>query len=136
MTLIVVDASIAVKWLIDEGDQERAIAIGKLGDLIAPDIISLEVANALWAKVRAKKISRSHADDLFATLMHWPMTFASSVRLAERARSLSFELDAAIYDCLYWALALEQSAALATADLAFIAKLRRKRVPASRIILL
>jgi predicted nucleic acid-binding protein len=62
----VVDASIAVKWVIlevlsDEADRGRD---GE-DDVLAPDLLLVEVANALWKKTAAKEISLREADAAF-----------------------------------------------------------------------
>ena len=50
---VVVDASVAVQWFAREAGSEAAARLVE-GDqpLIAPDIMPLEVANALWKKTR------------------------------------------------------------------------------------
>jgi predicted nucleic acid-binding protein len=51
--ILVIDASVAVKWFVDEPrrDQTRDVP-GRDMDLIAPDLILVEVANALRNKTR------------------------------------------------------------------------------------
>ena len=48
---MVIDASVAFKWLVEEDDS--ALAIGLLGheDLLAPGLILAEVGNALWKRI-------------------------------------------------------------------------------------
>ena len=50
MTGFVVDASVAIKWLVDEPLSERAAKLLKDDlPLAAPELIYAEAANALWA---------------------------------------------------------------------------------------
>ena len=51
--ILVIDASVAAKWFVDEPrrDQARDV-LGRGMDLIAPDLILVEVANALRNKTR------------------------------------------------------------------------------------
>ena len=58
---LVVDASIAVKWVLPEPDSERARALILRGDLTAPDLLRLEVANALWKQARRGAITPERA---------------------------------------------------------------------------
>ena len=52
MTLIV-DASVAIKWFIDEPGSEVARRLWRdEPDLLAPDLLVPEVCNAAWRKVR------------------------------------------------------------------------------------
>ena len=51
----VIDASIAVKWVIPEVLSDRADRV-RAGDndVLAPDLLLVEVANALWLKTIAR----------------------------------------------------------------------------------
>ena len=54
----VVDASIAVKWVIPEVLSEQADRIRDSDDdVLAPDLLLVEVANALWRKTVAQEIT-------------------------------------------------------------------------------
>src|SRR6266404_5666664 len=48
----VIDASVALKWVIEEDGSEAATAL-LVGDVLAaPDFVVIECANVLWAKTR------------------------------------------------------------------------------------
>ena len=50
MTGYVIDASVAVKWLVGEAhSKEAARILDGEPNLIAPELLFAEVANALWA---------------------------------------------------------------------------------------
>ena len=50
---LVVDASVAVKWLIAEEGSDAAHGLAASGDdLYAPRLMASEIANALWRKAR------------------------------------------------------------------------------------
>ena len=50
---LVVDASVAVKWLVEEEDSEAADRLlEQRHELFAPRLMASEVGNALWRKVR------------------------------------------------------------------------------------
>ena len=55
MTLVV-DASVALKWFVDEDGSDRAVALLD-GDepLIAPDLVVAEVCNAAWKSLRRRR---------------------------------------------------------------------------------
>jgi predicted nucleic acid-binding protein len=58
----VVDASVAVKWILPESGSSAAAALRKLNDdLSAPSLIAVEVGNALWKAVRRGSVTRSEA---------------------------------------------------------------------------
>lgn len=58
---LVVDASVALKWFVPDPGHEAALAILKADDaepqLLAPDWLLVEVANALWKQWRRQAIT-------------------------------------------------------------------------------
>ncbi len=117
----VVDASVAVKWYFPEIGWERAAALlaARLEDdreLIAPDLIALELTNVLQKKIKLSHCDRDAAFDILALWASDRPEFVSSVELAPRALELSLLLDHPLYDCIYIAAAVEQAARLVTAD--------------------
>jgi len=114
---IVVDASVAVKWFFEESGFQPARALLDTGEsLIAPSIVLVEVANAAWKRHRRGEIGTHDAREL-VRLMDGPFTRIEPLEsLVFEAAQLSLQLDHVIYDCLYLALAMQQAAAVATAD--------------------
>jgi len=50
---VVVDASVAIKWLLEESGTRPAVRLlAERRPLLAPDLMLIEAANALWKKVR------------------------------------------------------------------------------------
>lgn len=64
MTEVVIDASIAIKWVIDEPGTDEALTLRRNARLIAPELLVAECANVLWKKVQRNELSRDEA--LFA----------------------------------------------------------------------
>ena len=52
MNTLVIDASIAVKWVVEEDGTAEALVLRQKAKLTAPDLIIPECANILWKKVR------------------------------------------------------------------------------------
>ena len=50
MNTLVIDASIAVKWVIEEDGTPEALALRQNAKLIAPELLVAECANILWKK--------------------------------------------------------------------------------------
>lgn len=136
--MIVVDASVAVKWLLAEADSEAAFALlAEHGNAVAaPDLLLIEVARALIAAANSRRIDRARCE---AALDEWlaiaggfdlhrsgPQTIATASRIA-------LDLGHPLADCLYLALAVERGCDLVTADAKFTA---RARVTHDRITLL
>ena len=66
----VVDASVAVKLLVDEPDSDAARQLAASGEeLHAPRLMASEVANALWRKARAGQIERADAGAALALIV-------------------------------------------------------------------
>ncbi|MPZ49378.1 MAG: PIN domain-containing protein [Dehalococcoidia bacterium] len=115
-TSAVVDASVAVKWFLPEGDSAQAWSvIDRFDDLLAPDLIIAEVANVFLKKLRRGEAS---ADAAVADLLNLPRYFQlkETTSLAERAFRIAVEHNRSVYDSLYVALALQEHCPLITAD--------------------
>ena len=75
---VVVDASVAVKWLIVEEDADIARELATSGeDLHAPRLMAPEVANALWRKARLGEIERGDAGALPANVPDMPVRWGA-----------------------------------------------------------
>jgi predicted nucleic acid-binding protein len=119
---LVVDASVVVKWFVEEEGQAKAFAILERSDeCFAPDLVLVEVAGALDKKFKAGMVSRQQAFEA-VTAIQSKMTMVAGTRLIESALDLASELKHPVADCLYLACALELDARLVSADKAFIEK--------------
>ncbi len=118
---MIVDASVAIKWLVREEDSELADALIMRGGLIAPDLIASEIANAIW-----KKRSRNELTDIPASLGNVIEIFDSlepTAPLIVRATEIAVELSHPAYDCFYLALAEVEDSQAVTADKKLLNKL-------------
>jgi predicted nucleic acid-binding protein len=113
----VVDASIAVKWVIPEALSDLADRVRDgAEDVLAPDLLLVEVANALWRKTTAREISAREADAAFDLVRRSGIDLRPAGPLLPRAMDLARRLDHPVYDCVYLALAEREEATLVTAD--------------------
>lgn len=123
---IVLDASVAIKLVISEPDtpvaRERALTDE---ERIAPDWMITEVASALAKKVRYDAVAVEHAAQALEAMPRFVDRFVASGPLLRRALELSAELDHALYDCLYLAVALDGGGRVLTADNGFHASATR-----------
>lgn len=125
MTLVV-DASVAVKFLVlEDGWQEARRLIADPGPLIAPDWIVPEVANAMWKKVARKELLEADALANLDVLPEFFVALAPARELLRDAYRRSFALKHAVYDCIYLELAMRETAKLVTADEKFVASATR-----------
>ena len=57
MNTFVIDASIAVKWVVEEHrTPEALLALRQKAKLIAPELLVAECANILWKKVQRQEL--------------------------------------------------------------------------------
>jgi len=117
---IVIDASVALKWVVSEADSDAADAILDQ-DLMAPVLWLAEAANVLWRKARTREITAEEANARLSELRKAPVASLSMEPYLERALELAVEIGHPVYDCIYLALALHHRTHLVTADRRFAA---------------
>lgn len=120
---LVIDASIAVKWIVDEADHDLARGLlARFSDLYAPDFLLAEVGNVLWKKTRSGQLSGEQARRGLASMSSYFTELSPSAAYVEQALALATRLDHPIYDCLYAACAERLAATFVTADEKFLRK--------------
>jgi len=112
---LVIDASVLVKWFVDEPGADRAAAL-RGGDLAAPDLILVEVGNALWKHQRRGVLADADYVGAVEALQAAPVTLVSAAGLLPAAARIAAELDHPLYDCVYVALAMRDGVPLVTDD--------------------
>jgi predicted nucleic acid-binding protein len=130
---LVIDASIAIKWVVEEEGTAEALALKRSARLATPDLLVPECANILWKKVRRAELSSQEASIAARLLARSEIELLPMRTLLERACRLAVDLDYPAYDCIYLALAEERAWPLVTADEQFLSRLRgRRRFAAAR----
>ena len=130
-TLLILDASVAVKWFTMEPLRDKALIIrdkyvnGEL-DLEAPSLLYYEVANALRYNPRfgieeVRSAVRA-LEDLAITIYDF------KGELASRAVELAYRFGITVYDAAYVALAAMRNATLYTADKEVVMKASSENV--------
>jgi predicted nucleic acid-binding protein len=121
MTNLIVDASVAAKWLLAEADSDKAAAIfqawtaQRIG-LLAPEILPVEVSNALWKRVMRGLLPAGEAIRLQSQINDLGIPLHPIGELVDVAFDLALRFRHSVYDGLYLALALETGAEFVTAD--------------------
>ena len=122
---VVVDASLAFKWLVREEHSDKALAILRSWDSqdlrpAAPQLMTFEVANALHRRVVRGELSIEAAADLMGSLLSSQLEPHQPPNLHGRALEIASRLrQGAIYDAYYLALADTLNCELWTADQRF-----------------
>jgi predicted nucleic acid-binding protein len=114
---IVVDASVAVRWLFQLDAAHAAENIIRPDEsLIAPDLVLAEVTSAAWKLVTFENLP---LESVAAVLRGAPTVFDEIVPgtlLFDRALAIAVELRHPVYDCFYLALAEQRDCQVATFD--------------------
>lgn len=133
MTLVI-DASVALKWVLVEEGRDAALALIGEETLIAPDFLILEAANTLAMKVRRGLLTEDAArESLHFLAEEVDVTFWPSHPHMVAAHNLANLLGRSAYDSLYLALADAEDATLVTADCKFADAVRGHRLYAARV---
>lgn len=121
---VVVDASVAAKWLIPEDGSDAAQGLlAREAVLIAPALLLVEVASVLWKSSRSRRIAPGAADAALAVLPGYFAELVADGDLIQGALHLASALDHPVYDCLYIALAQSRDCPLVTADARLVSRL-------------
>ncbi len=123
---LIVDSSVAVKWVANEPGSDRARALYLSDECWAPSLIIAEVGNALWKKQRMKIVGIEQATAALRALPDRIRLF-DIADLALRAFAIATDLDHPIYDCFYLALAERERCAMVTADQRLLSAAKRAK---------
>ena len=124
-TVVIVDTSLAVKWVAVESDSHLAILLSEFWSrarivVSAPDLMPFEAANALYGKAYWGHVAYDEARDVMANLMAIPIVYHQSASLHSRAMELAEMLGQnMVYDSFFLALAEFLDCEFWTADKRF-----------------
>lgn len=113
MTLVV-DASVAVEYLLRTALGRRVAPTLEQARLVSPELLDAEVLAVLRRETLAGRLHSARADEAVEDLARWPLERMPHRGLIATAWSLRGRVTA--YDAMYVAAAIDQSAPLVTAD--------------------
>ena len=115
----------AVKWTVPEEYSREARSLLETDhELLAPDIIRVEMANALLKKVRTRELNGSDAREAIQALpryLHLTPTFD----VYDGALECAFAFGCTFFDALYVAFAIQEGCPLVTGDVRLVRTLPR-----------
>ncbi|MBS7653160.1 type II toxin-antitoxin system VapC family toxin [Candidatus Bathyarchaeota archaeon] len=127
MPELIVDASVVVKWFVDEEYSNKAIKIrdmyidGKIR-ILAPEIINFEILNALYYK---KLFSENELREISEALDAYSFDLYSlKGEYSRKTVEIMFYNDITIYDASYISLAVMRNTFMYTADEDLISRLK------------
>lgn len=114
---VVVDASVAFNWYVDEPGTEAAWTLMEAPDpMIAPELVVIEVCNAASRAYRRGEVSATQQARIAAAVVEVFDRLEPLGPFADRASAIAREIDHQVYDCFYLALSEARNACLVTAD--------------------
>ncbi len=123
--IVVVDASVAVRWTIETPLSGKAeLLLRPDMTLIAPDFVIVETTNAFLIHIRERRDRVERALDGLEFLPRWFSELVPAITLRHRAMTYAMDLDHPAYDCFYLALAVSRDVPLITTDEHFLRKAR------------
>jgi predicted nucleic acid-binding protein len=123
---LVVDASVAIMWFIDEPDSPAAVAVLR-HPISAPDLLAPECAKILWKKVGRGELRADEAEAIALALEGAGITLHPTRPYLATATGIACDLGRAAYDCFYLALAQNLRLPLVTADRRLVNAIRADR---------
>ena len=119
---LIVDASVALKWLVSEEDSDVAGRLfTDIHEIHAPRLMVSEVANALWRKAALQGlIEIQEAEARLESLSSMAIIWEADEMVCADALRIAMALNHPAYDCVYLALARRIDATLVTADERFV----------------
>lgn len=124
MTAFVLDASVAVKWVIPSANEalsaqslrilQRYVA-GEI-DFVVPDIFWAEIGNVLWKGARQQRWSRTLAEGAASGMKDRNFLTISTQILLPAALKIALLYDRSVYDAMYVAAAIQFKIEMITAD--------------------
>ncbi len=134
----VLDASVAVKWVLPEPDSDSALLIeagyrAGAHELIAPDLLYAEIAHVLTKAERRKLLLPGQAANRLTQLLVYPVELHSHFPMLPLAVALASQARIGVYDCLYVALAEQQLCEVVSADMKLVNAFPGRVVPLSSI---
>jgi predicted nucleic acid-binding protein len=125
----VLDASVALKWVLSEDNSDKALAIRdnarrQVDELFAPDFFAAECGHACFRAERRKILSVGDARKCLTAILADCPYLQDSFKLIPRAAAICQQWQTGFYDAIYVALAEREGCQLITADDKLVAKVQ------------
>ncbi len=133
-TVVVVDASVALKWVVTEHGSEQADAVlaamveGAVS-LVAPEHLIGEISNGLRKRVAQRALSVDDALSALDAVAALELEYIGGAERWFRSLSAALEWGVTTYDALYVLLAIDLHAELITADRRLVDSAAKQALP-------
>lgn len=120
MTKYVVDANVAIKWILPEIYSNLALRLRNPNyQLLVPDFFFPEITNIFWKRVKKGEMTLQEARRDLRVMQGIPLQISPSFPLMSQALDIATRVDQAVYDCVYLTLAIKHNCQMVTADQRF-----------------
>jgi len=116
METLVVDASIAIKWVVEEEGTDTAVDLRSRFRFAAPELLIPECANILWKKTQRGELACEEAVLAARLLERSGADLLPMAGLLEETTGLAIKLSHPAYDCAYLIAARRIGSRFVTAD--------------------
>ncbi|HWX92792.1 MAG TPA: type II toxin-antitoxin system VapC family toxin [Terriglobales bacterium] len=124
MNTVVVDASVAAKWVLPPHGEDLVPEALRLLDsyaqgqirFLVPDLFWAEFGNVLWKAVRQQRLTSATAVQAVNAMRSRGFPCVASERLLAEALAVALSTGGTVYDSLYVALAMVSKSQFVTAD--------------------
>ena len=129
MIQYVVDANVAIKWILPEIHSQAALRLRNPNyQLLVPDFFFPEIGNIFWKRFKRGEMTVQEAIRDLTIMQGIPLRIEQSFPLMADALETATRVDQAVYDCVYLALAVKYSCQMVTADQRFCNALKSDRL--------
>lgn len=125
----VLDASVALKWVLPEPDSAKALALRDkyrraVHELLAPDVFPIELTHTLAKAERRRIITPTEGNLKLHDLLSTLPALIPYLPILPRAYAIASNARIGVYDCLYVALAEREGCEFVTADAKLVGNLK------------
>lgn len=127
MAKLVIDANVAIKWVLPEVYSDRALSLldNEEDEFLVPDFFFSEIANILWKRTQRGELTLESAAEKLSEIRQVAFSVSHSFDLVPQALTTAVQIKQAVYDCIYLTLAVNHRCQMVTADERFINALRQ-----------
>lgn len=117
---LVIDASVALKWVINENQSDEAlILLDQLDTIVCPEIFFIEIDAVLTKRVRMRELTIAEAKEKKGYFRRLPCQLIPANKIGDEAFELSTIFNLSYYDALYLVTSIKYERVLYTADIRF-----------------
>ena len=117
MSILVIDASVAIKWFLPETHSINAIRLLTAGyELLAPDLVFAECGNVLWKKWLRGELEPEVIPAVLGDLGRMNLHIVPTSTIVDEAARIAVTYRRSFYDSVYLAVAATSSGRMITGD--------------------